>query len=198
MKKILIGLLALMMVFAFVSCMSQPEEKEQEEQPSEQGSQGPSDIPDWYLNPPVAEDSFYGVGSAKMSKLDTSRKMAISRAREDVAFQMESKIKAAITDYAQEAGVDGENQVISFVETVSKQITDTTLQGVKTEEVGVGADGTVYAMVSYPMNKFKETAVSEFQRNEDAAFAEFKAQQALEQLDSELSNNPPKAGQTKE
>jgi hypothetical protein len=36
----------------------------------------------------------------------------------------------------------------------------------------------------------------EFQRNEDAAFAEFKAQQALEKLDSEIDNNPPKAGQS--
>ena len=198
MKKILIGLFALTVIFAFLSCATQPAPQQEQEQPAEKEAGAAADIPDWYLNPPVAEDSFYGVGSAKMSKLDTSRKMAISRAREDVAFQMEAKIKAAITDYAQEAGVDGENQVISFVETVSKQITDTTLQGVKTEQVGVGSDGTVYAMVSYPMNEFKDVAASEFERNESSAYAEFKAQQALEQLEAEIDNNPPKAGQSKQ
>ncbi|RKX79916.1 MAG: hypothetical protein DRP87_01230 [Spirochaetes bacterium] len=153
-----------------------------------------ADIPEWYLNPPQADDAFYGVGSARMSKLDTSRKMAIARAREDIAFQMNASIKAAITDYAQEAGVDDNNQVISFVETVSRQITDTTLKGAKTEKVELSSDGTVYALVSYPMNSFLEETEKEFVRNEDAAFAEFKAQQALERLNAELENNPPKAG----
>jgi hypothetical protein len=32
-----------------------------------------------------------------------------------------------------------------------------------------------------------------FARNEDAAFAEFKAQQALERLNAEVANNPPKS-----
>jgi hypothetical protein len=197
MKKVLIVLLAVITVFALFSCASSPKgsaEKGRTEQSEEQAV--PSDIPDWYLNPPSADDAFYGVGSAKMSKLDTSRKMAIARAREDIAFQMKAKVKAAITDYAQEAGVDGNNQVISFVETVSKQITDATLMGAKTEEVAAGADGTVYALVSYPMNNFMESAASEFERNEDAAFAEFKAQQALERLNAELENNPPQAGQS--
>lgn len=212
MKKIVFALLVVIVALAFFSCAGQPEPKEEpkeeekveakeekvkEEKEEEKEESGmPSDIPDFYLMPPVADDAFYGVGSAKMSKLDTSRKMAIARAREDIAFQMNSKIKAAITDYAQEAGVDGGNQVISFVETVSKQITETTLIGAKTEKVAAGSDGTVYALVSYPMNKFEDTAAQEFMRNEDAAFAEFKAQQALDRLNSEIQNNPPQAGQS--
>ena len=32
-----------------------------------------------------------------------------------------------------------------------------------------------------------------FNRNEDAAFAEFKAQQALERLNAEVANNPPRS-----
>lgn len=166
--------------------------------PSTPPAAKPSDVPAFYLNPPQADDALYGVGSAKMSKLDTSRKMAISRAREDIAFQMSASIKAAITDYAQESGADGNNQVLSFVETVSKQITETTLSGAKVEQVVSGQDGTIYALVSYPLNAFKEQAVKEFTRNEDAAFAEFKASQALDKLDSELKNNPPKAGAKKE
>lgn len=201
MKRIAILLIAFVVAFALFSCAGGPKTAEgpaEEEKESEEQSGIPEDIPDWYLMPPVADDAFYGVGSAKMSKLDTSRKMAIARAREDIAFQMKASIKAAITDYAQEAGVDGGNQVINFVETVSKQVTDATLVGAKTEKVEAGADGTVYALVSYPLNAFKDTAAQEFARNEDAAFAEFKAQQALERLNSELENNPPKAGQAAE
>lgn len=196
--------LALMMlaalVIAFNSCAGAPEPSPQpepkEEPVKEEKSAGGMDMPSWYLNPPVVEDAFYGVGSAKMSKIDTSRKMAIARAREDIAFQINATVKAAITDYAQEAGADGESQTISFVETISRQLTETTLTNTKTEKVEVDSEGRVYAMVSYNVNEFKETAAKEFQRNEDAAFAEFKAQEALKKLNHELENNPPKAGES--
>jgi len=198
MKRFSIVLLALIAIaaFGFVSCVSQPASSTSEGGKTV-AEAPPSDVPDFYLNPPIADDAIYGVGSAKMAKMDTSRKMAVARAREDIAFQMNASIKAAITDYAQEAGVDGGNQVISFVETVSKQVTQTTLSGAKTEQVFAGKDGTIYALVSYPLNSFKEEVKKEFVRNEDAAFAEFKAAQALEKLESELSSNPPKSGNIK-
>jgi hypothetical protein len=144
--------------------------------------------PDWYLNPPQAEDAMYGVGSANMSSLDTSRTMAISRAREDIAFQMNAQIEAAIVDYAQEAGVDDNNQVVTFVENISRQVTEATLQGTRPEEVEQGPDGTIYALVSFPKANYRQAASEAFERNEDAAFAEFKAEQALEYLDGELGS----------
>jgi PBP1b-binding outer membrane lipoprotein LpoB len=159
-------------------------------------AQAPSDVPAFYLNPPQADDAIYGVGSAKMASLDNSRRMAIARAREDIAFQMNAAIEAAIVDYSQEAGVDGGNQVISFVETISRQVTETTLQGTRTEEVAQSADGTVYALVSFPINNFRDQTAQAFQRNEDAAFAEFQAEQALQYLDSQLENSPPQSGNT--
>lgn len=184
--KILTGLLAIIIVLFAIGCAT-----------GNSAFQAPaSDIPSWYLNPPQADDAIYGVGSGRMSKLDTSRTMAISRARNDIAFQVSATVKAAIYDYAQEAGVDNNNQVINFTETVSKQITETTLNGTKTEKVEVGKDGTVYALVSYPVNAFTDMAKEAFMRNEDAAFAEFKAGEALKKLDSELKNNPPQAGKS--
>ena len=152
-------------------------------------------IPDFYLNPPFAEDAIYGVGDAKMSSLSTSRTMALSRARDDIARQVEVTVKNAITDYAQEAGSGDDKQVIEFAETVSRQLVDTVLRMAKTKEVAVGEDGTVYAMVEYGTNSLVEAAQETFQRNEAAAFAEFKADQALQKLNFELQNNPPQAGQ---
>lgn len=150
--------------------------------------------PSWYLNPPTAEDAIYGVGSAKMSTLDTSRRVALSRAREDIAFQMNAAIQAMISDYAQEAGADGSNQVINFVERVSRQVTETTLQNTRNEEVAQGSDGTVYALVSFPTEQFVEEAGEAFQRDEEAAFAEFKADEAQRRLDQQLQSDPPQAG----
>lgn len=191
MKKSLIYFAIIALALTVVACGSGPE-------PAPEQTAQQQDLPSFYLNPPVAEDAIYGVGSAKMSTLDNSRRMALSRARNDIAFQMRAVIEASIVDYAQEAGVDGNNQVINFVENVSRQVTETTLQGARTEEVAMGSDGTVYALVSYPRNGFEDAAQEAFSRNEDAAFAEFKADQALEYLDSQLENNPPQAGQSGE
>lgn len=182
-----------------VGCASEPEPAPAPAPAPEPQDQGPQiDAPDWFLNPPQADDAIYGIGTAKMSDLSRSRNVAISRARNDIAFQMNAQIQAAITDYAQEAGVDDNTQVVNFVETVSRQTTETTLQGTRTENVYPAKDGTVYALVSFPKNNFLQEAEQAFQRNEDAAFAEFKAQQALDRLDSQLQNNPTSAGNINE
>ena len=183
----IIGIGALLVAIAVAGCSSSPEPTP---------AQAPPGLPEFYLNPPQADDAIYGVGSARMATLDNSRRMAITRAREDIAFQINAAIEAAIIDYSQEAGVDGGNQVISFVETISRQVTETTLQGTRTETVAQGEDGTVYALVSFPINNFRDQTAEAFQRNEDAAFAEFQATQALEYLDSQLENNPPQSGTT--
>jgi len=180
MKKMLFLVVAAFIVFGFASCASG-------------AGVNLNDVPEFYLNPPVAEDAIYGVGSAKMSSLDLSRTTAISRARDDIARQVEVSVKNAITDYAQEAGEGDNTQAIRFVETISRQIAQITLSGVKTVEVSVAKDGTVYALCMYPMNSLLDAASAEFRSNEAAAFAAFKADQALQALNHELENNPPAA-----
>ena len=156
-----------------------------------------ADVPQFFLMPPTAEDAFYGVGVAKMSSLDMSRTMAISRARDDIARQVSLQVKNAITDYAQEAGVDS-TQSVKFVETVSRQIADTKLQGAKPKEMYAAKDMTIYALVEYRIDNFKADAADVFKRNEEAAFSEFKAAQALDFLNSELSSNPTKSSPVSE
>lgn len=159
---------------------------------------GPSinkrEIPSFYLNPPTSKDYIYGVGEAHLSTLSLSRTIALSRARDDVARQVQVAVKNAITDYAQQAGEGKNQQTVQFVETVSRQIVDVTLSGVRTEKIEPATDGTVYALVSYPVANLKEVASREFARNEASAFAEFKANEALKRLDAELQDNPPRAG----
>jgi LPP20 lipoprotein len=153
-------------------------------------------IPDFYRNPPTAADTIYGVGEAKMSTLSLSRTTALSRARDDVARQIQVSVKNALTDYAQQSGAGTDQQAISFVENVSRQVADVSLSGCRTKKVAVGDDGTVYALVSYPVSALNQTAQTQFSQNEASAFAEFKADEALKQMDQELKSNPPKAGAT--
>ena len=72
-----------------------------------------------------------------MSTLSLSRTAALTRARTNVAGQVEIHIKAAIIDYAQEAGEGDNKQVVTFYETVTKQIIDVKLSGLRNKATAV-------------------------------------------------------------
>ncbi len=186
-KTILIGSVALAMVTILYSCASKNNKI------VSIGDVG--GVPEFFLNPPLSDSVIYGVGTAKTARLDLSRKMAIARARDDIAFQLQSQVESAIIDYAQESGSDNNSQLLSFSETVSRQIADQTLQGTRTEKIIAGEDGTLYALVSFPKANILKTADEIFSRNEDAAFAEFKAREALDYLDKTLTEKKTVAGQ---
>lgn len=93
-KKLFVVIAVLSIPVFFISCPS-----------TQETVKAAKDLPEWYLNPPVAEDAIYGVGSAKMSYLDMSRTVALSRARDDVARQVTVAVQNAIKDYADRKSV---------------------------------------------------------------------------------------------
>lgn len=155
-----------------------------------------SDLPDFVLNPPIATDAIYGVGYAKKTNPSLSMKVAETNARADIASQIETTIQSAMTDYTQEAGVDNNTQVIQFTETITRQITDTTLSGATPQQRVPMDDGGYWVLMVYSkeslISSFEEVTKA-FERSEDSAFAEFKADEALKMLDHTLENNPTKS-----
>ena len=168
------------------SCASKGEEEQA-------GPPQRKDFPEFFLNPPAPEDQFVGLGMAKLSDDNLSRTTAVARARADIAAQVSVSVQTMLTDYAQESGADGNTQTLTFVERVAKEVADIELQGAITKEVYPASDGTWYIMVFFPKAAMIDNVGEVFSRNEDAAFAEFKAQQALERLNSEVDNNPPRS-----
>ena len=183
-KNLSIILLVVFTLFVF-SCASK-------QKTTDAGAQNLGDVPRFFLIPPVADDAFYGIGSARMESIDLSRTIALSRARDDIARQVDLQVRSAITDYAQEAGVDS-TQTIRFIEVISRQIADTRLHGASPIEMYAAKDGTIFALIEYKLENFTRDAAEVFRRNEEAAFSEFKAAQALERLNFELRNNPTRS-----
>ena len=192
MKKSIVVLSLLVAVAFLFSCASAPEPEKKPEKKS--------NLPEFVQNPPLADDAIYGVGFGDQSTPSLSIKVAEANARADIANQIEAQIKSAVTSYTQEAGVDDETQVVNFAEQVTRQVTDTTLEGARTKQRAIMDDGSVWVLMQYSKNSFlqafekaaDETA-KEFQRNESAAFADFKTQQALERLEQETENNPTRS-----
>lgn len=182
MKRNLIIIGSLLMIFAMMAgCASVEEVTERR------------DLPEWFLNPPVSEDVIYGMGMAKMSSDSLSRDTSIARSRKDVALQVSTRVQSMLTDYAQESGTGDATQVLTFVESITKQVADVELKGAVTEKVYAANDGNWFSMVSYPKNAMLENVEDVFVRNEEAAFSEFKADQALAKLEASLNENPTKS-----
>jgi PBP1b-binding outer membrane lipoprotein LpoB len=188
MKKNLVIISALLALVLLVGCASGRGEKVKERR----------DLPDWFLNPPSSEDVIYGLGMAKMSSDSLSRDTAIARARKDVALQVSTRVQSMMTDYIQESGTPDNTQTINFVESITKQIADVELRNSVTDKVYAATDGNWFAMVSYPKGNFTEEVATFLTRNEDAAFAEFKADEALKMLESSLASDPVKSSATAE
>ncbi len=194
MKKLIIALFIVVAASFAISCASKPAPAAAAVEPEKSG------LPDFVINPPLATDAIYGVGYAKQSTMALSIKVAKTNARADIASQIQTTIQEAITSYAQEAGVDDNKQLISFVETITRQITDQTLSGAAPKSLQPMDDGGVWVLMVYGKEALKDSfkdVAEGFERNEDAAFAEFKASQAIDKLDYQLANNPTVSTPTK-
>ena len=58
-----------------------------------------SDVPKWYLNPPKDKNKFYAVGDAMRPQLSLSKKIATSRARDELASKLKHKYNQILNDY---------------------------------------------------------------------------------------------------
>lgn len=145
------------------------------------------DVPEWFLTPPEAEDAIYGVGMAMKQNPSLARKAAIARAREEVASTVNTKVSSMLKDFMQESGVGENAQALEFTQSVTKQVTSTSLEGSKVKQVYPAKDGTFYVLVEYPLAQLRQNAVNAV-RNEEALYNEFKAQQGFDALEKEVNN----------
>lgn len=147
--------------------------------------------PKWTCNPQSYEGAIVGLGSAPISKAGANftRQNAMAAARNDLAFQIETQVKAKVENFVRGTGV-AENEVVDSVSTqVSKQLANTTLNGSKQLETW-SSNKTTYILVGISndvVNKeAKKQIVNSSHKNEDALWQQFQSKQALESLDKEF------------
>lgn len=144
-----------------------------------------SDMPEWFLMPPTAEDAFYGVGMAKKQNPSLAKKVATARARTEVSSSINVKVSSMVKDFMQESGLGETAQALEFSESVTKQVTENSLQGSVIKDAYVAKDGTIYIIVEYSLSQVKENALNAANR-EEAMYNEFKASQAFEELNGSV------------
>lgn len=187
-KIVSITMLFALVLTGFIACSSSPDEKEEKEVISTVIGMDGIPMPAWVVKNPKSDTTFYAVGYSRMSNRNISKTAAGQDARDQIARWIGTSVKNALVSYTSEGGEGTNTQTLTHFENISKQVAEETLVGVEEDEIWVDAEGGIYMLCSFPkenVNKsFKET-VGSFQRNEAAAFAEFKAEEALSFLEKE-------------
>jgi len=171
MKRIFPILLVLSMVFMAAACAS--------------AGRGPVGTPPW-INEIPDEGELWGIGIAKQSSLAFSMQTAEERGRVAVARQLSSKVQAMFVDYNLDAGNANSQANTSLQENVSRSLTNMDISGTRPIKRWQAPDGTFWVLMALNSADAK-AAVANILNNEQALYAQFKAQQALQMMDTQLA-----------
>ncbi|MCL2373761.1 MAG: hypothetical protein FWC65_00775 [Treponema sp.] len=183
MKKGLLTILVLVVAFFAFGCRSAAP------------ATGVSDptMPPW-VNEQPPEGVLWGIGVADNVQMNMRMNMADSRARQDIARQLEVVAQGMITDWAREAGGINDTAVAQFQEAVSRQVTQATLVGVVRDVMWTAPDNrTLWIRLSVPQADAARAASDEITRaidSEAARFAQWQAMNSLEEMDRQLGRTP--------
>jgi PBP1b-binding outer membrane lipoprotein LpoB len=199
MKKIYSLTSAIVVVATLTGCSSKPTpagEKgaQQAQQTVQECRQDGQLAPQWTCMPQSTKDMIVGLGSAPKSNLgmNFTRTQAMAAARNDLAFQIEAKVKASVESFARSTGVKDNESVDKVATQVSKQLAQADLQG--TRQINFWQNpvtGTVYVLVGAPVDAVNAAVKKNIKdkssyKNNDALWQQFQSQQALKQLDKDF------------
>jgi len=198
MSKITNMLLTSVIALGVAACSSAPAKVEKMAECVFPGSD--KEAPLWVCDAPVEGMTVGAVGSAAKSDAGIAfmKQMAATEARVQLAQNMKVQVQNMIKQYAETTGAASAETVDRVNTSVTKQITDQTLQGTKIFRSIVGPDGTMYVLVGLDeagAQKLTETALKTSMNNDQAAWQQFKAQKGQDELAAEIAKQKVGAGQ---
>ncbi|HKJ70679.1 MAG TPA: LPP20 family lipoprotein [Gammaproteobacteria bacterium] len=191
MNKQMIAALAMGLLAA--GCASTGGNKEEAKQPEIAG------VPTWVTSPSYKDGLAATECVPASSSFSLDRKEAVANARQNLAQQLDLKVKAMDKTYQRRTRAEGEASTGSTFESVSRQVTQTQLNGsrvVKTGYVDLGGTKNLCVMVAFGDSQMKEIFDGLIEasdrkvspQDEDILYQEFKAHKAQQEMDKELGN----------
>ncbi len=193
MKKIYSVLLILSALFALTGCGSTPK-------PNEQGDfrchQDGTLAPQWTCTPKSNDSTIVGLGSAPLSKagINFTRVNAMAQARNDLAFQIQTKVKAKVAQFVRATGVK-DNETVDAVSTqVSRQLAQINLKNTKQLKSWQNPkNGTLFVLIGTSVKSVnqavKNKIVHSSYKNTNALWQQFQSKNALKQLNKDFPTN---------
>ncbi len=118
------------------------------------------------------------------------KQMAATGARVQLAQNMKVQMQNMIKQYVETTGAASKETVDLVNTSVTKQITDQTLQGTKILKSISGPDGTLYVLVGLDTagaQQLTEAAIKTSMNNDQAAWQQFRAQKGQDELAADIA-----------
>jgi hypothetical protein len=147
--------------------------------------------PEWMNGPAQTEEFYYVIGDGRPGMSKTAQQgTARMDAQAKVAQWKAAVVMDTVKNYMEESGVPGNTQILMNFQQVTITKSSANVAGFDQVEYWLDQDGVYHGLFRYPKknleNDFK-AGVSDFQRNQAAAFAEFKAQEAYRLLEAQMN-----------
>ncbi|WP_044412474.1 LPP20 family lipoprotein [Thiomicrospira microaerophila] len=145
--------------------------------------------PAWYCNPEM-EGGIAAVGEAKINPAadnNMQRTIAMGAARDELARQMEVKVKNMLESWTRTTGAGDAQTYEANIANVSRQVANTTLLGSRQLNRWVAPDGTLVVLVGMFDQAQIKSNIKTSLRNEDALWQQFQSKQAQDALDAEIA-----------
>jgi hypothetical protein len=148
--------------------------------------------PLWVCDAPLEGIPVAAMGSAAKSDagLDFMKDMAATGARVRLAQNMKVQVQNMIKQYVETTGAASKETVDRVNTSVTKQITDQSLQGTKILRSITGPDGTLYVLVGLDTagaQQLTEAAIKTSMNNDQAAWQQFRAQKGQDELAADIA-----------
>ena len=187
-SRVVLGLLILTTLL-ILSCKSKAPNYKDDPRSKIIGAEGIA-RPEWMNKAPVSDEFYYIVGDGRDAQTDTvKRNLARLDAMAKLAQWKDAVVADTMKNYIEEGGTIGNTQTLMRFEQATVTRAKANVAGFDQVEYWVDPSGVYHILYLYPKSNLKNdfaTTVSEFQRNEAAAFADFKAQEAFRYLDAQL------------
>ncbi|MFW6099757.1 MAG: LPP20 family lipoprotein [Bacteroidota bacterium] len=188
MKQFLTTLAALLTcVLLLAACSSTPSTVDESSDMSGEFE----NAPEWVLSEGSnIEGSLAAVGSSKIGKagVGSARRNAIAQGRNELASQVEVKVKTMVKNFTQEIGV-GDDQTVDRVSVqASKQVAKKVLNGAQPQAFWQSPSNTIYELVVLDPESLKQyikDSVDTSFKREEALWQKYQAEKAWEELDKE-------------
>lgn len=148
--------------------------------------------PTWTCVPEV-KDHYSSVGISEKSDAGMSfmRRVSLANGRSEISQQIQSKVKDRISVYTGTTGSTNNETVDKVVETITKQVAQVNLTNSKSIDQWTSPLGTLYMLVTVDHKnantQIRNNLKTSF-KNDDALWQQFKAKNALEELEKDFSN----------
>ena len=141
--------------------------------------------PSWF-NDVTPADVLWGIGFINLDDPTLAMQTATQLAQRDVATQLSVLVQSLLTNYARTAGTQNQSSSLRAIEGITKSVVNTNLSGAVPNARMQTDDGTWWVRVSLRKADALK-AINDTVDSEAARYADFKAQEALKMLDTEVS-----------